>query len=124
MLIPNGFTTSVRASLRSFKARITFQFVHRKASHFQLSRWAMFYNFDSLASNRYGVLVSDSFKLIPCKCLINISLKLYFKTWGVFHKAEENPVNNSSGHSASELLSQDKRCGSGFHRYLGQHVVL
>lgn len=29
--------------------------------------------------NRDGVLVSDSFKTTPCKCLIHISLKLYFK---------------------------------------------
>ena len=57
---------------------------------------AMFYpdRFSCVRLN--GVLVSGSFKLSPCKWLINISLKLYFKTKGVFHKAEENPVNNFS----------------------------
>jgi hypothetical protein len=81
MLIPHGFTTWSTTFNEVFQGSNNIPIVHRKASHFQLSPWAMFYNFDSLASNRYGVLVSDSFKLIPCKCLINISLKLYFKTW-------------------------------------------
>jgi hypothetical protein len=43
------------------------------------------------------VLVSGSVKLSPCNSLIDISLKLYFKVAGVFHKAEENPVNKLFG---------------------------
>ena len=41
------------------------------------------------------MLVSAHVQLTPCKWLINISLKLYFKSQVLFHKAEENPVNKS-----------------------------
>ena len=50
------------------------------ASFFLPNRALVFYNFPSLAYSPDRVLVSDSFKPTPCKCLINIILKLYFKT--------------------------------------------
>ena len=55
------------------------------------------------------MLVSGSVELSPCNSLINISLKLYFKPTGVFHKAEENPVNKHSARFCFPLAHQSTK---------------
>jgi hypothetical protein len=51
-------------------------------------------SFECLAPREACVLVSVHVPVNPSKWLINIILKLYFKSVGVFHKAEEKPVGN------------------------------
>jgi hypothetical protein len=94
-LISLPFITNLRqsASTRTHLVKVHFQAVQKSNFFGGPGKRVLYSGF--LASDGSCVLVSAHVQLTPCKWLINISLKLYFKNSGLFHKAEENPVNNS-----------------------------